>query len=135
MCRFHPDEPYWDFATQKVKKASIEWLCTECMRVIHRGEHYMHTAAKYEKKWYKYHTCLQCIEAAKVLGYFCGGWMWYQVIADLKEHGFDPTGSRSAIEDLVFEMERGWVSESCGLADVGFAAMLSRRAIEGLPSL
>ena len=92
-----------DCQTTKMVKARTLHACHECKIVIHPGDTYELDKGLWEGAWYTSKTCLDCLSIRNV--FFCGGWIYGEVIYRLKEHIAESEGQVSS--GCILELTKG----------------------------
>lgn len=85
MCRVDYDEVVEIFQAAD-RKARKEQKCIECRRVIAPGETYHYEFGKFDGDAVTYKTCSHCMVAREWLQVNCGGWIYDEVIEEIREH-------------------------------------------------
>lgn len=89
-----------------VKAARKEHTCSECRRVIAKGEAYRRDEMVIEGGWYHFQTCAHCQVACNWLAAQCGGWLHEGVLEDIEEH--TPVYRLARLYRIQIGMNRGW---------------------------
>lgn len=84
MCNVDYDPP--DFTHTTIVRARKPHTCGECRRVIERGELYQRTSGKWDRTVQSMVTCAHCEVLQDWIGSECGGWLYGEVIEDVREH-------------------------------------------------
>jgi len=80
--------------TDVYRKTRKEHRCYECRRVIRKGDRYRYETFVNDGTIDKHKTCLDCNSIRKE--FFCGSFMYTQIIEDLQEHVYDLNGEISS---------------------------------------
>lgn len=75
---------YPDFYSDEYRVARKEHKCTECGRIINKGEKYNYVAGKWEDEFNVFKTCNDCISLLSV--FFCEGYNFGSIWDDFREH-------------------------------------------------
>lgn len=68
MCYCPADDGVCDFSTSHIVRARKAHTCAECNRIIHPGERYRRSAAKWEGSVSSWRTCVECAAWGEALG-------------------------------------------------------------------
>lgn len=100
------DEAYVIYNRHKATRAAKEHRCTECRRVIAKGETYYCASGLYDGQWDTHHTCAHCYVACEWLTENCGGFLHGGVQEDIEEHVTEYR--RPDLYRLAIGMRRKW---------------------------
>ena len=106
MCMIEDCDEQYTVYRQQVLKAKKQHKCTECKRVIERGETYRRTAGLYDGEWTIGKVCAHCKTATDWLKANCGGYLDHSVLEDMEQH-FEEY-SRMDLARVVVGMRRSW---------------------------
>lgn len=96
-----------------MRKARIEHRCGDCLRSIEPGETYEYFTALYDGYWFEAKTCVHCIEARRWLLDVCGGWLYTEVLDELREHYIESSLYASvSLGRLLAAGKRQWKNRS-----------------------
>jgi hypothetical protein len=102
------DDDY-ELLDQSIRVAVKAHKCSECGRIIERGESYENSRGLMDGRWYEHHTCAHCQAARGWLSDVCGGWLFEGVLEDLEHHWDDDVTYRyMGLGRLLIGMRRGW---------------------------
>ncbi len=87
MCIDDYDSP--DFYLDKKVKAIKYHVCSECHKIINKGEIYSHVTGKWGDRISTFKTCQFCLEVRKWLLMECGGFNHGGLLEDIEEHAFE----------------------------------------------
>lgn len=108
MCRIEEADP-WEFFTEAPRKARTTHICTECRRLIVKGEIYDRAVGKMDGYLGTYKTCQHCAAASQWLQTACGGFLYCGVLEELEEHWEEEVELRSwTLGRLIIGMRRRW---------------------------
>jgi hypothetical protein len=108
MCRIEDAEP-WSWYNQEQRRAAKEHTCTECRRIITKGETYDYAVGKYDSYISTFKTCQHCTAARAWLTAACGGWLYAGVLEELQEHWDEEPELRSTmLQRLIAGMQERW---------------------------
>lgn len=114
MCRIDDCERVEIF--QKVdRKARKEHSCSECGRPIAIGETYHYVAGKIEGRLDTYYTCSHCMVGQEWLLKNCGGWIYTQVLEEIREHAEEYPKIALGLYKISFGGSRKWQRKRGGL--------------------
>lgn len=84
--------------------------CSECHRKIERGERYHREHLIWDGAYHTIKTCPECMVGRDWLRRECGGWIYTEVLEELREHYVDNeiTEGRYTLGRLVVSMRRQW---------------------------
>lgn len=88
MCRVE-DADRAVIETTEERRARTVHKCTECHRIINRGERYEYSHALHGGRWDTYRTCAHCCAARLWLERECHGYVYTEVLEELVEHWWD----------------------------------------------
>ena len=112
MCRVDDCDP-WEFFHAEPRKAAKDHRCTECCRVVAKGETYDYAVGKIDSYFCTYRTCEHCAAAAQWLQTACGGWLYLGVLEELVEHWDEGPYLQSwQLGRLIVGMRRRWAGMS-----------------------
>lgn len=119
MCMVEEAEPIV-VLTNTMRTARKEHTCTECDRTITKGERYEYVHGIADGGRMTSKVCTHCIAARQWLQYNCGGYCYFGVLEDLREHWDDEPETRSIwLGRAIIGMQRRWRSlEPLGPAPV-----------------
>jgi len=86
MCMIDYGDGQLQLLKDAMPKARKSHTCSECSRIINKGEKYKYEAGIWEGSLDVFKTCKQCLTARAWLLKECRGWIYTAVLEDLKEH-------------------------------------------------
>ncbi len=86
MCMIDDGEPVTILTHRTPRKARKEHACSECRRVIAKGETYDYTSYIMEGDMFEHHLCDRCKVPAAWLSENCSGFCFEMVGEDILEH-------------------------------------------------
>jgi hypothetical protein len=104
MCNTDYDHP--DIYNEKLLIARKDHKCSECSRVILKGEQYKKVDGLWQKRWETYKTCAHCLVLQDWLIAQCGGFLHQGLKDEIGEHAYD-YGSMVLARGLI-SMRRKW---------------------------
>lgn len=89
-------------------KARIEHKCTECARIIPKGEEYFKEVSIFDTELDTYKTCEDCYSLRQV--FFSNGWYYEQILEDLEEMIWECDGDVSvSCINMLTKPAKDWV--------------------------
>jgi hypothetical protein len=107
MCRIDGGERA-EVYVAKIRKAAKAHKCYECRRQINTGERYHNAKVIYEGQPDEFKTCAHCTVGVAWLKHNCGGYMFGDVMEDIREHADEYPAIAKPIMDYVARMRRQW---------------------------
>lgn len=114
MCRIDGCERVEIFQDSD-RKARKPHHCTECGRAISIGEVYHYEAGKIEGTLDTYYTCQHCMVGRAWLLANCGGWVYTQILEEVREHAEEYPAIALGLYKLAIGGERKWQRKRGGL--------------------
>jgi hypothetical protein len=122
MCRIDYCDGLWKRRASIERVARREHECSECGRLIHSGETYEYFRGLWsdgQDEWVTVKTCLHCVIARGWLMSECGGWIYTEVLDELREHWEEDTIYRApSLGRLIIGMRRKWQQRDGSLMPV-----------------
>jgi hypothetical protein len=94
MCRIQGCDP-WDLYHAEQRTARKPHKCTECGRVISKGERYHYASGLAEGRFDTFKMCEHCDAASDWLTEVCNGYIYGDIGEELEEHWEEDTTFRS----------------------------------------
>ena len=91
----------------ETRKAVKEHKCSECRRLIGKGELYLHEGYVWDGKKHTHKTCRHCQVVRDWLSAECGGWCYGSVEEDIWDHVNDGYYGKAVVM-LAVGMRRYW---------------------------
>lgn len=108
MCAVDYGEPC-DFMRKLERTARKDHKCSECGRVIAKGESYEYVTGKGDGYIFDAKTCTHCMWARQWLVVQCDGFLYHGVFEDLEEHWTEEPILRSLdLGRRIVGMKRRW---------------------------
>lgn len=89
MCYIDWSDGYSELLRNSQPTARKEHKCSECGRIISKGERYTFEVTLFDKQIWQYKFCSHCILIRKWLEKQCGGWMYDAILEDFHEHQYE----------------------------------------------
>lgn len=126
------DEEYWLLYDSKSHVARKNHTCTECGRIIHKGERYKRQGGVTEDGWEFHKTCAHCDAASEWLDVVCQGWIFGRREEDLLDHvSGDESELRSRpLTRLVRWMRADWADRDGNLRPLDAVTAVTTEAID-----
>lgn len=86
MCVDFDDDVSPSFCVDVWYRARKPHRCSECARPIEKGEQYVCTRGMWDGNISVYKRCAHCEVLREWLAAECGGWMYGDVVSDVREH-------------------------------------------------
>lgn len=115
MCRIDGTETVEIFHSAN-RRARKPYKCIECGRSIVIGETYHYEFGTLEGFAETYRTCSHCMVAREWLRVNCGGWIYSDVIDEIREHAEEYHKIALPLLRLVVGAKRKWRSFAGGVS-------------------
>lgn len=115
MCRIDDADGQVEVLQAGYRKARKLHTCIECRRGVLPGESYHYEFGVLDGDRVTYKTCSHCMVAREWLNKNCGGWVFYDVIEEIEEHGQDYRKLRVSLYRIVIGARRHWYGFKGGL--------------------
>jgi len=102
-----------EFYSHFERRARKEHVCSECGRVIQKGETYRVETGRWEGRFDTYKICRDCVSIRD--SFFCEGYSYTMVLEDLREHIQEVGGEIS--EDCLAGLTPGAREVVCGMIE------------------
>lgn len=89
-CIWVDDYEHPEFHSSKMVTARKQHICSECHRIIERGERYEKVVGKWSGDLSTYKTCIDCLSVREA--FFCESWMYTMIWDYLWDHICDREG-------------------------------------------
>lgn len=114
MCYIDLSDGYSELLRNSQPTARKEHRCSECGRIISKGEKYTFEVTLFEKEIRQYKVCSHCGLVRKWLEKQCNGWLYEGILEDFYEHKNESPGYKVlkaiAISDKQWEYKGSLVS-------------------------
>ncbi len=120
MCRIDGVDNTNDFERIENRCARISHRCSECRRDILPGERYRREMAVDKDRGHcdTFKYCGHCAVAYQWLSYNCGGYVYNEAIADLREHAREYPTLAIPLNRMVVAARRKWQKFGGGLMPI-----------------
>lgn len=78
-----------DVYHEENRKSRKEHICSECQRIIKKGENYRYTFGVWEKQVSTFRTCSNCLVPQDWLREECGGFLLGALAEEIEEHAIE----------------------------------------------
>jgi len=92
-CVYVGVDEYTRTIAKNIATARVEHICSECGVTIKKGESYERYKGYFDGSLFTNKTCKDCLSIREE--FFCGGWLWGEVMSAMWEHISDMDGSIS----------------------------------------
>lgn len=131
MCAIDDCEP-WKVYSHYMRRARKDHQCTECHRVVGKGETYKRINAMLDDSWWNEAICEHCLAAATWMEVVCGGYLLEGLLEELTEHWSE--GYRNGwMARTIVGMRKGWRRSDGGLLSVPAKITDLVQATVGMP--